>query len=244
MPIIASEIFQRKSILSVILCNPQFYHTYITWKSSVPSQNISCSVFNRILIVFVCLSLYLSFLTNFKFLSILYNILCYPKFSHTYVRWKSLALYEYVASLTYRVSSRTARTIKKACLEKQASKQSNKQTNKQKSLFSQAVVAHACNLSTLGGRDRQISKFEANLVYSVSSRTARATQRNPVSKITKKPTKNKKQKTNPKNKMSSLPLSITFLLYLCADHCTWVFFQINLQFFQFFWIIKILSYIC
>jgi hypothetical protein len=33
-----------------------------------------------------------------------------------------------------------------------------------------------------GGRDRQISEFEASLVYRVSSRTARATQRNPVSK--------------------------------------------------------------
>jgi hypothetical protein len=29
---------------------------------------------------------------------------------------------------------------------------------------------------------RQISEFEASLVYRVSSRTARATQRNPVSK--------------------------------------------------------------
>jgi hypothetical protein len=34
----------------------------------------------------------------------------------------------------------------------------------------------------LGGRDRQISEFEASLVYKVSSRTARATQRNPLLK--------------------------------------------------------------
>jgi hypothetical protein len=34
----------------------------------------------------------------------------------------------------------------------------------------------------LGGRGRQISEFKASLVYRVSSRTARATQRNPVSK--------------------------------------------------------------
>jgi hypothetical protein len=34
----------------------------------------------------------------------------------------------------------------------------------------------------LGGRGRWISEFEASLVYRVSSRTARATQRNPVSK--------------------------------------------------------------
>jgi hypothetical protein len=33
----------------------------------------------------------------------------------------------------------------------------------------------------LGGRDRQISEFKASLVYKVSSRTARATQRNLVS---------------------------------------------------------------
>ena len=39
-----------------------------------------------------------------------------------------------------------------------------------------------------GGRGRQISEFEASLVYRVSSRTARATQRNPVSK-----NKNKKK---------------------------------------------------
>jgi hypothetical protein len=41
-----------------------------------------------------------------------------------------------------------------------------------------------------GGRGRWISEFEASLVYKVSSRTARATQRNPVSK--------KKKKKNPK----------------------------------------------
>jgi hypothetical protein len=34
----------------------------------------------------------------------------------------------------------------------------------------------------LGGRGSRISEFEASLVYRVSSRTARATQRNPVSK--------------------------------------------------------------
>jgi hypothetical protein len=34
----------------------------------------------------------------------------------------------------------------------------------------------------LGGRGRWISEFEASLVYKVSSRTARATQRNPVLK--------------------------------------------------------------
>jgi hypothetical protein len=43
----------------------------------------------------------------------------------------------------------------------------------------------------LGGRGRQISDFEASLVYRECSRTARATQRNPVSrnKQTNKQTK-------------------------------------------------------
>jgi hypothetical protein len=52
------------------------------------------------------------------------------------------------------------------------------------------VVAHAFDPSTQG---RQISEFEASLVYKVSSRTARAIQRNPVSK-------NKQQKNKNKNK--------------------------------------------
>jgi hypothetical protein len=38
----------------------------------------------------------------------------------------------------------------------------------------------------LGGRGRRISEFEASLVYKVSSRTARAIQRNPVSKKKKR----------------------------------------------------------
>jgi hypothetical protein len=57
----------------------------------------------------------------------------------------------------------------------------------------------------LGGRGRQISEFEDSLVYRVSSRTARAIQRNPVSenqknKQTKKTKKKKTQKTKTKTK--------------------------------------------
>jgi hypothetical protein len=51
----------------------------------------------------------------------------------------------------------------------------------------------------LGGRSRWISEFEASLVYRVSSRTARAIQRNPVSKnkqTNKQTKKQKKKKTN------------------------------------------------
>jgi hypothetical protein len=46
----------------------------------------------------------------------------------------------------------------------------------------------------LGSRGRRISEFEASLVYKVSARTARATQRNPVSKKTTNKQTNKKQK--------------------------------------------------
>ena len=41
-------------------------------------------------------------------------------------------------------------------------------------------------IPALRGRSRQISEFEASLVYRVSSRTASATQRNPVSKNQKR----------------------------------------------------------
>jgi hypothetical protein len=44
----------------------------------------------------------------------------------------------------------------------------------------------------LGGRGRQISEFEASLVYKVSSRTARDIQKNPV---LKKQNKQQQQKT-------------------------------------------------
>jgi hypothetical protein len=46
----------------------------------------------------------------------------------------------------------------------------------------------------LGDRGRRISEFKASLVYRVSSRTARAIQRNPVSKNQKRKKKVKKKK--------------------------------------------------
>jgi hypothetical protein len=52
----------------------------------------------------------------------------------------------------------------------------------------------------LRGRGRWISEFEASLVYIVSSRTARTTQRNPVSKKTKKKKKRKKKEKKRKEK--------------------------------------------
>jgi hypothetical protein len=50
----------------------------------------------------------------------------------------------------------------------------------------------------LGGRGRQICEFKASLVYKVSSRTARAIQRNPVSKTNKQTNKKKKKKRKEK----------------------------------------------
>jgi hypothetical protein len=52
----------------------------------------------------------------------------------------------------------------------------------------------------LGSRGRPISELEASLVYRVSSRTARATQRNSVSKKPKAKQTNKQTKKHKKNK--------------------------------------------
>jgi hypothetical protein len=56
------------------------------------------------------------------------------------------------------------------------------------------VVAHAFNLSTWEAEVRWISEFEVSLVYKVGSSTARATQRNRVSKKKKK--KERKKEIN------------------------------------------------
>jgi hypothetical protein len=61
---------------------------------------------------------------------------------------------------------------------------------------------HTPLIPALGSRGRQISEFEASLVYKVSSRTAKATQRNPVSKNKTKQTKQNKTKTKTKKNYS------------------------------------------
>jgi hypothetical protein len=53
-------------------------------------------------------------------------------------------------------------------------------------------------IPALGGRGRWISEFEASLVYRVSSRIAKAIQRNPVSK---------NQKTNKQTKQNKTPIT-------------------------------------
>jgi hypothetical protein len=52
----------------------------------------------------------------------------------------------------------------------------------------------------LGGRGRRISEFKASLVYRVSSWTAKATQRNPVSKKQKERKERKKEKRDRKER--------------------------------------------
>jgi hypothetical protein len=53
-------------------------------------------------------------------------------------------------------------------------------------------------IPALVGRGRRISEFEASLVYRVSSRTARATQRNSVSKNKTKQNGKKEKKRKKK----------------------------------------------
>jgi hypothetical protein len=55
----------------------------------------------------------------------------------------------------------------------------------------------------LGRQRRRLSEFESSLVYRVSSRTARATQRNPVSKNKKTKNKTKQNKQTNKQKTSA-----------------------------------------
>jgi hypothetical protein len=57
------------------------------------------------------------------------------------------------------------------------------------------VVAHAFNPSTWEAEAGRFLEFEASLVYKVSSRTAGAIQRNPVSKTTTTTTTNPQTQT-------------------------------------------------
>jgi hypothetical protein len=59
-------------------------------------------------------------------------------------------------------------------------------------------------------RGREISEFKASLVYRVSSRTARATQRNPVSKHRKKKRKKEKRKREGDEAQPLSPASALF----------------------------------
>jgi hypothetical protein len=74
------------------------------------------------------------------------------------------------------------------------------------------VVAHAFNPSTWEAETGGFLSSEASLVYRVSSRTARAIQRNPVSKNQKKKkqkTKNQKQNKTKQNKTKKKRINST-----------------------------------
>jgi hypothetical protein len=64
----------------------------------------------------------------------------------------------------------------------------------------------------LGGRGRRISEFEASLVYRVSSRTARATQRKTLSqkqnKTKQNKTKQNKTKQTKQNNQKSVEVNV------------------------------------
>ena len=99
MPITLSEIFPWKSsILSVILCNPQFYHTCVRWKSSVLSENVSTSF--QLYSNCICIPIIVSEIFLRKS-SILLVILCNPQFFHTFV--ENLQFYDKMSNLTFSI---------------------------------------------------------------------------------------------------------------------------------------------
>jgi hypothetical protein len=80
----------------------------------------------------------------------------------------------------------------------------------------------------LGGRGRKISEFKVSLVYKVSSRTARATQRNPVLKQINKQTKTKKRKRKRKRKKITTKIQesnkVSIILFLLL-----MYFRLKMQ---------------
>ena len=89
------SFFQKKSsIYSVIICNAQFYDTYVRRKSSVLPENISTSLCNYIQIIFGCLL----FWVFFKISKISSVFLSNPQFYHAYLRWKASVLSEYIST--------------------------------------------------------------------------------------------------------------------------------------------------
>jgi hypothetical protein len=69
-----------------------------------------------------------------------------------------------------------------------------------------------------GGRGRRVPEFKVSLVYRASSRTARATQRNPVSKKKKKKAKQNNKDEEKENKRTMLELS-PLCIDLYSKHC-------------------------
>jgi hypothetical protein len=94
----------------------------------------------------------------------------------------------------------------------------------------------------LGGRGRRISEFEASLVYTVHSRTARVTKRNPVSK---KQNKTKANKTNKKSVLKKISNVLSsFTVFRKKKHILqlkrFFFIQIYNILFFFIWKVRLL----
>jgi hypothetical protein len=64
----------------------------------------------------------------------------------------------------------------------------------------------------LGGRGKRISEFEASLVYRVSSRTARTTQRNPVLKKKEREREREKEREREREREREEKNSISFFM--------------------------------
>jgi hypothetical protein len=75
-------------------------------------------------------------------------------------------------------------------------------------------VANAFN-HHLGGRNRGISEFKANLIYRACSRTARATWRNPVAKKQNNNNKNKTKQNKTKQKIDSIITPLLWYQIFC-----------------------------
>jgi hypothetical protein len=67
----------------------------------------------------------------------------------------------------------------------------------------------------LGGRGRRISEFEVSLVYKVSSRIARATQRNPVSENKTKQNNNKTKQQQQKAMVNKEKVCVVWVWGFC-----------------------------
>jgi hypothetical protein len=82
----------------------------------------------------------------------------------------------------------------------------------------------------LGGRGRRISEFEASLVCKVSSRAARAIQRNPVSEKNKKQKNQKQDKQTKKFSKKSEVLDCTYTGLTMLDNPDSYAHMIHLKF--------------
>jgi hypothetical protein len=83
----------------------------------------------------------------------------------------------------------------------------------------------------LGGRGRWISEFKASLVYRVTSRTARAIQRNPVLKKQANKRQTNKQKTQKISSGKSLYLGFMLCIHeTLGSKQKWGFFFFTITF--------------